>query len=218
MRRYRLFSLFGLLSLLLNACSTPQLPITQQSHELAAKLQQHNQGLNSWDLIASTSLATSETSYSLTVYWHQNGDQYNLRFDAPFTTGILKIKGRTGFSELTIDNKKTIQGIKPEQLIAEVTPFNIPVTGLTHWIRGIAHKNSAYQLNILSTGDTKNITQDGWLIEYDDWERIHIGTQFYRLPGDIHLKQNALNIRISPSNWTKPKQLQINPLFSDLDF
>lgn len=218
MSQAKFLSLFAVLILLLSACSTPQLPITEESRELATKLQQHNRNLNLWDLIASTSLTSSEASYSLTAYWQQNGAQYNLRFDAPFNVGILKIKGQAGFSELTIDNKKTIRGIKPEQLIAEVTPFNIPVTGLTHWIRGIAHKNSKHQLNILSTGDTKNITQDGWLIEYDNWEKTNVGGNFYRLPGDINLQQGDLNIRIIPSSWSKPKLNQSNPLFSDLDF
>lgn len=209
--------LFGLLSLFLSACSTPQLPITQKSHAQALQLQQHNKTLKSWDLTATTALTSDETSYSLSVFWHQNHDQYHLRFDAPFTTGVLKVKGKKGYAEITVDNKTTIKGISPEDLIAEATQFNIPVTGLMQWIRGIPHNDSKYQLNINGSGDTKNIKQDGWLIEYDDWELVKIGQQNYRLPSHINLSQAKLNIRISPSNWVKPIPVKTHRLFSDLD-
>jgi len=211
------FIIFGLLSLFLAACSTPQLPITQQSHERAAKLQQHNASLTSWDITASTSLTTEDDSYSLSLFWHQHNDQYTMRFDAPFTTGVLRVRGHNGFSEITVDNKKTIRGVTPEDLIAEVTQFNIPVTGLRQWIRGIPHKNSAFELAIKANGDTKNIQQDGWLIEFEDWELFDIDQQSYRLPSNIKLSQDKLNIHISPSSWVKPKAIKSNPIFSDLN-
>lgn len=212
------FILFGLLSIFLTACSKPQLPLTKESHELAEQLQLHNKSLTSWDITASTSLTTDISSYSLTAYWHQHNDRYNLRFDVPFTTGVLRVRGQNGFSEITVENKKTIRGVRPEDLIAEFTPFKIPVTGLTRWIRGIPHSDSEYQIAINANGDTKNIKQDGWFIEYDDWEAIEIGQQAYRLPSQINLSQTELKIRISPSNWVKTKPVKSNPLFSDLDF
>lgn len=211
------FKLFCLLSILLTACTTPQLPISKESHEQAALLQQHNKSLTSWDITASTSLATEDNSYSLTVYWHQKNDRYDLRFDAPFTTGVLKVKGHNGFAEITVDNKKTIQGNNPEDLIAEATQFNIPVTGLTHWIKGIPHLDTESKVTIFANGDTKAIQQDGWFIQYENWRKVDIAQSIYRLPSNIKLSQAELDIRISPSDWVKPKPVKSNPLFSDLN-
>jgi len=209
---------FGLVSLLLGACSTPQLPITAKSHHLASKLQQQNRGLTSWDMVASTAFSNTDSSYSLTAFWQQNEDEYSIRFDAPFNTGVLHIKGRSGFSELILDNKKTIQGISPEQLISEATTFNIPVTGLTQWIRGIPHQETQYVINIKANGDTKTIEQDGWIIRYDDWDRVDINTHTYRLPNTLRLKQGDINIKISPSQWVLTRPKKNNSVFSDLDF
>ncbi len=211
------FILWGLLALFLNACSVSQVPLTKESYKLAAKLQQHNSGLTSWDMTASTSISTTETSYSLIAFWQQTRDRFKIRFDAPFTTGVLRIKGDANYSELTLENKKTIHGATPEQLIAEVTRFEIPVTGLTQWIRGIPHSKSAYAIDINANGDTKSIKQDGWLVEYDDWQEVEVKSKIYRLPNHIDLKNNNLRIKISPSQWLKETPLKSNPLFSDLD-
>lgn len=212
------FIVFWLVSLLLAACSTPQLPITEESHRLAAKLQQQNRGLMSWDMVASTAFTNKDSSYSLTAFWQQNEDEYSIRFDAPFNTGVLKIKGHAGFSELILDNKKTIQGVSPEQLIAQATTFNIPVTGLTQWIRGIPHQETQYLIGIKANGDTETIEQDGWLIRYDDWDMVSINAHTYRLPNTLRLKQGDINIKISPSQWLLTTPKKNNSVFSDLDF
>ena len=149
--------------------------------------------------------------------WQQTNDQYSLRFDAPFNTGVLKIKGHKGFSELILDNKKTLQGENPEQLIAEVTPFNIPVSGLTHWIRGIPHQRTSKSIKIKANGETKSIQQDGWLIQYEEWAEELIGLKHYKLPEKIILTQGDLTIKISPSQWIH-QPLEKNSVFSDLDF
>lgn len=208
---------FTLLGFLITACSTPQIPLTQHSYESAAKLQQNNKQLTAWDLSASTSLITETSSYSLSVAWHQADDKYDLRFDAPFTTGVLKVKGYQGFSELTVENKKTIRGDNPEQLITQLTQFNIPVTGLVHWVRAIPHNNSTFDIAIQANGYTKTIKQDGWLIEYDDWSQIKIDSKQYDLPGQIKLSSGGLQIKISPSTWVK-KTVETNPVFTDLNF
>ncbi len=208
---------WSILGLLLTACSTPQLPVTQESYELAARLQQQNSRLTAWDITANTSITAKDSSYSLSVFWQQDGKNFDLRFDAPFATGVLRIKGNAEFAELTLENKKTIRGDTPEQLIKEVTPFDIPVTGLIYWIRGIPHKNAQNTTVINAYGDTKTIRQDGWLIRYDDWKEVTIQSHVYRLPHKILLDNDALQIKIKPSGWVKKVPLKSHPLFSDLD-
>ncbi len=206
------------ITLFLAACATPQLPITETSRALADKLQQQNQHLNSWQLTGRASVVTEQTAYYFNVFWKQNQQQYDLRFEAPLVSEAILLTGHEGFAELRLNKHKTIRGINPDQLITQAMGFNIPVTGLHSWVRGIAHKNSESQLQIKANGQTKEIRQDGWLIEYSDWGLFKINNKQYSLPSDIHLTHEQIKIRIRPSQWQQQQQPKINPIFSDLDF
>lgn len=209
-------ALVALLGLFLSACSTPQLPVTEKSYVQSLKLQQHNSELSSWFILAQVSLTTEDKAYHFNTQWQQDVDQYKLRFEAPLASGAIELKGDQDGAELRLNNDKSYRGTDPEQLIRQVTPFNIPVIGLNSWVRGIAHRQSQNQIEINANGTTKNIQQDGWLIEYKDWETTQIAKSEYQMPSDIRLTHPTMHIRIRPSSW-QPQQHKVNPIFSDLE-
>lgn len=203
-------------ALLLSACATPPQTITNKSIENAQKLQQHNQTLNTWRLRAQVSLNESEQHYSFNALWHQQQDQYLLQFDTLLFSSFMQLQGKNGFAELRLEDK-IYTGNNPEQLIAQLTPFKIPVTGLSYWIRGLKQPGLEAQQDINADGSIHSIKQQGWRIEYLDWDHFNIHNSQYWLPSDIVLKRKEIEIRIQPSSWSQKRNTPINPIFTDLE-
>lgn len=206
----------AVITLIINACATPPKPITQQSEQLAKKLQQQNSQLHSWHMSAQVSLDTDTEHYSFNALWQQQNNTYLLQFDTLLSSVFMQIQGSARQAELRLKDR-IYKGSNPEQLIAQLTPFNIPVTGLKYWIRGLKQPELNAQQEINYDGSIKSIQQQGWSIDYKEWDKVIIAKKHYTLPSDLELHRDAIYIRIQPSTWIKKQQQPSNPLFSDLE-
>ncbi|MBL7002797.1 MAG: outer membrane lipoprotein LolB [Gammaproteobacteria bacterium] len=209
--------LLAVISLVLNACVSPQIPITEQSKLKADALTAHNSTLKSWFIVSQVALLVDESSYFFTSRWMQDDERYHLRFEVGLAQGAIELKGQPQRAVLTLANQKQYKSSDPEQLIEKVAGYKIPVIGLKSWVRGIAHLNSQAEVSIQANGDTKKIIQDGWDIEYKKWETVSIRDERFRLPSDIRLNHGKVNIRFRPSQWQKDEEQKSNPVFSDLN-
>lgn len=154
--------------------------------------------LNRWQLQGRIAVSTQEDHWNAKVYWQQQGQTYQLRFNNPVGQGVIRLDGNQQQVVMqTADNKRFVAN-NPDTLVAETLQVNIPVTHLNFWIRGVPSPQpspSNYQLN--TAGQLTSLQQDNWQIEYKNYVKVQ---QFY-LPQKLFLENERFQVKIVITQW-----------------
>ncbi|SEK57873.1 lipoprotein insertase outer membrane protein LolB [Halomonas daqiaonensis] len=127
--------------------------------------------LDTWVLVGKVGLRTPEESTSANLDWSQHPHYYRLLISGPFGSGRSTLEGREGRFSLTTGEGR-FEAETPEALMEQQLGWSLPVSALSDWIRGLPADNSAYRLVEDDLGFPLRLEQDGWEIEYRDWERV----------------------------------------------
>ena len=186
MRKFWLTSL-----LLLSSCvSLPPLPPLPANQ------------LQRWQLQGRIVVSTPEDTWTAKVYWQQQDQAYQLRFNNPVGQGVFRLEGNERQVVMQTADNKRFSADNPDTLVAETLQVNIPVTHLNFWIRGIPSPQPApsnYQLN--AAGQLTSLQQDNWQIEYKRYIKVQ---QLY-LPQKLFLENDRFQVKIVITQW------QLNP-------
>ncbi len=175
----------GCLLLLLTACSSqPSLPTATVELEPNAQLWH-------WQAQGRIAFANEKNNHSANLDWQQNGYVYHLQIFGPLGQGSARLEGEPFKVTLTTSDGQQIQASSPEQLLAENSTWELPISNMVYWIRGIAAPGKFVQIN------PQTFIQNGWQVE---WRRF---TQVdnYQLPSLLIAKKDALSFRLSINKW-----------------
>ncbi len=153
---------------LLSACATPRkIPATDDFNQL----QQQLQALESWQVEGKIGLRQDGRGSSARVSWQQTRDHYTLRLSGPLGIGTVLIDGDdTG---VVVHNKDGVfQAPTPEQLLLELTGWQIPVTALQYWARGLPAPDMPVVQQRVEQGRLASLDQGGWKITYLDYTLV----------------------------------------------
>lgn len=190
-----------LTSVLLSACqSTPQLPdnIKQQQKALAR--------LSSWQAEGKIAINMRGERQSASFDWQQQRNNYVIHLFGPFGQGATWLK-RTSRS-VTLENAETgtRRANTAEELMEQTLGWQVPVSNLQHWIRGLAAPTpKPSRLINDETGLIATLEQEGWLVDYVRYEN-HEG---WALPGKLTAKRDGIEVTIVVKRW----QLASAPAF-----
>lgn len=205
-----------LLALVISACVTPQSPdlaITDESHEQWQLIQQQLDSLDHWAIRGRVAIFVQDEVHNVGLNWQRSAGISTLKLEAPFNQGaILLEKGIDGV-KLTTAEGEQYTGRNSQQLLHQVTGLVIPVDGLQTWIKGIPHQSSTYLPEIDASGRAIKLQQDGWTINYLEYEQVSWPLQNNpELPRKLYMKHDGLALKIVIDQW----QNQIAPSTSDL--
>lgn len=216
----RLF-LPGLLAVIVSACVTPK-PlneiITDESHEQWQSRQQQLQPLDQWSIRGRAAIFVQEEVHNVGLSWERNGNISSLKLEAPLHQGIILLEKNAESVKLTTTEGEQYTGRHSQQLLYQTTGLVIPVDGLETWIKGIPHQGSSYLPDIDAQGLATNIQQDGWSINYLEYERVTWDQQNNpTLPRRLYMKHDGLALKIVIDQWQNqaaPSTLDIFPQFN----
>ena len=180
----KLILVSGLL-LLLSACSSqPNLPVATQSLEPNAHLWH-------WKAQGRIAFANEKNSHSASLDWQQEGYAYQLQILGPLGQGSARLEGEPFKVTLTTSNGQQVAASSPEQLLAEHLEWELPLSNMVYWIRGLAAPGKVIQIN------QQTLIQNGWKVE---WRRF---TQVdnYQLPSLLVAEKGALSFRLAINQW-----------------
>ncbi len=205
------------LVLVLSACATlPEKAITDESHQLWQQQQQHLQPLVNWYIRGRVALYVNDEVYNLGMSWSRNNQHHSIKLEAALGQGVIQLKKTPGHAEMTTTEGETYTGTNAQQLLQRVTQLTLPVEGLQSWIKGLAQENSSFVPDIDAEGHLITLQQDGWKINYFDYQRTSFTTgQQYELPHKLYLKRDNLALKIVIDQWTAQEAVESSPLFSD---
>ena len=179
------FLLLGGLLLILSACSNqPNLPSATANLKPNAQLWH-------WQAQGRIAFANEKDNHSANLDWQQNGYNYQLQLFGPLGQGSARLEGRPFKVILTTSDGKQVEASSPEQLLAENSGWELPLSNMVYWIRGITAPGN-YQ-----TIDEQTFIQNGWKVE---WRRFsQVGK--HQLPSLLIAEKDQLSFRLAINKW-----------------
>lgn len=208
--------LVGLSAALLSACASlnqPPLPVTDESHELWQQRQQGLALLDAWSIRGRVAIFVEEKVYNLGLGWNRHGDESTLKLEASLGQGVIQLQKSNTQVELTTSEGDLFEGSNAEQVLYQSSGLVIPVEGLETWIKGIPHQSTRYLPDIDGLGHAITIQQDGWKINYFDYEVAPISDINWPLPRKIYMKRENLALKIVIDQWQNQADTTTSDLF-----
>lgn len=153
--------------------------------------------LQSWDLRAIMAMHTPSESGTANLKWQQQTQNYNLLFYGPLGAGAVTIIGHPGQVSLESADGKKITATSPEKLLVQQTGWQLPVSNLFYWIRGIPAQGSVTNLQFDASHRLIHLAQAGWSIDYLAYTSINK----IDLPTKLTLEKSPIKIKIVIKQW-----------------
>lgn len=165
-------------------------------------LQENNlYALTRWQAEGKIALQMGDERESASFQWAQQGTDYAVHLFGPFGQGTtwLRKKARS----VTLENAKTgtHRATTAENLMQEVLGWQVPVTNLQFWLRGIpAKRPKSHHIERDPAGFITGLQQQGWQVIYSK----HQDFNGWWLPTKILAERNELRLTIILKNWQLP--------------
>lgn len=195
MKRLFVFIAVGLLT----AC-TPfwQTKPLAPAEELWQNRQTELKQLNDWSFRGRTVIRQGNEGWNVGVTWQQDQQDFNIRLFGPFAQGAVELKGDDQLVTMTFSDGQTYSAATPEQLLAEVMGWLLPVSALRDWVRGLPHAPIKIDAKSLDEkGRLSTLSQAGWEVEFVDYAPL----QGMDVPAKIFIEHPELSIRLVMNGW-----------------
>lgn len=125
------------------------------------------ESLDNWRLRGRVNVRYHDEAHTPRILWEQHNEEYNIRLWGTFNAGNTLINGRPGFVRLQQDDE-VLTAASPEDLILQALGYELPVSYLEYWIRGLPAPASQAQLQFDEANHLASLQQDGWTVQYTD--------------------------------------------------
>lgn len=191
---------FLLLILIFSGCAQqPQKVQPPINPEDWAKRQSQVLDIKDWQASGKLGVKVPNDGGSASMRWEQFSSDYQIDLNGPLGMGKMTITGKPGAVTFTQAGKPTQTAKTPEELIRKNTGWNIPVTQLAYWIRGLpAPKAKVTHYAFNAEGGLSELQQAGWKISYGDYLQTEEGIA---LPGRITAEFNEVRLTLVIREW-----------------
>lgn len=155
--------------------------------------------LGTWQLQGRVNARYKNESHTPRIRWQQNDMEYTIRLWGTLNVGATLITGQPGFVTFE-QGRETSTASTPEALILEHLGYELPVSQLNYWIKGLPTPDEEHRMVLGEFNQLVSLEQAGWRMSYEDY-RLY-GS--YSLPRRIEMSRDENNIRLVffGLNWT----------------
>ena len=195
---YRLCLLF-IATAMLAACSTSP----QKSPATASDWLSHQAEISawdSWDVSGKIALRTPQQAESASIEWQQRAELSDLRLSGPL--GMAATRVSSDGQRLTITRGDAVEEIDASSpaAVQAATGWPLPVRQLPYWLRGIPAPGETLNESV-SDGLLRQLSQDGWQVDYLDYGDFAGLT----LPTRIRVEGHDLSAKLIIRQWRDPR-------------
>lgn len=186
------------LALLLLAGCAAQAPM-EEGGRLAGQWERQQadvEAFDTWTLIGKAGLRTPQESQSANLDWSQHPHYFRMLISGPFGGGRSVLEGREGRFSLTTGEGR-FEAETPEALMEEQLGWSLPVSAMPDWVRGLPGDHASYQLETDELGFPLHLEQDGWEIDYRDWNEV----EGMWLPRRLVMNYDDVRITLVVNEW-----------------
>ncbi|MCD6440041.1 MAG: outer membrane lipoprotein LolB [Halomonas sp.] len=189
--------LAGIALLTLAGCAT-QAPVDDGGRQAGQweRQQADVEAFDTWTLVGKAGLRTPQENTSANLDWNQHPHYFRMLISGPFGGGRSVLEGREGRFSLTTSDGR-FEAETPEALMEEQLGWSLPVRAMPNWVRGLPGEHASYQLESDELGFPNHLQQDGWEIDYRDWEQV----EGMWLPRRLVMNYGDLRITLVVNQW-----------------
>ena len=155
--------------------------------------------LESWQMRGRVNIRYNSESHTPRIQWQHEDRDYKIRLWGTFNVGNTTLVGQPGFVTMEQDGR-VLNAQSPEDLILQQLGYELPVSYLEFWIKGLPAPNSLADLDFNQLNQLITINQDGWTVNYTDPRQY--GS--ISLPRRIEITRpiNDIRLRFIGLSWT----------------
>lgn len=186
------------LALALAACAAPRVALKPDAAMLTKQAEREKaiSADSDWQLEGRLGVSDGRDGGSGSLQWRQDGDRYRFSVHAPVTGKTWVLSGDRGHAVLEGLREQPVEGGDAAALLERELGWHVPVAALTDWVRGMRASGEA-SIEFRSDGLPATIRQDGWTIEYRDYD----ASQQPPLPRRVFARNGDYRVRLSVSRW-----------------
>jgi len=185
----------GLALLLLTAC-TPV--VVKEPGETGPAVYRAPPATGSdWWFQGRIAVREGDEGWHASIYWWMRSDAYELKLGGPLGQGSVQLKGDARGVRLQSTDGQEASASDPETLLAETTGWQLPVSGMRYWVRGLPVPGIDGRMRRDAVGRPQHLQQSGWDITYDRFQRV--GGKDW--PDRLRLQQGAVSVRLVVDQW-----------------
>lgn len=158
------------------------------------------ESLSDWEFTGSINVRDAEEAHSSRIRWRQNNELYRINLWGTFNIGATEVNGKPGEVRIDQEGEEPIITDTPEQLLYDRIGYELPVTELNFWIKGIPAPGPSQELSFADNQQLLSFVQAGWRVDYLGY--TNFGQQ--TLPTRIRVQKPPLRLDLIRLNWTLP--------------
>ncbi|MDO8908350.1 MAG: lipoprotein insertase outer membrane protein LolB [Pseudohongiella sp.] len=158
------------------------------------------ESLSQWEFTGSINVRDANEAQSSRIRWRQQDEAYRINLWGTFNVGATEINGRPGEVRIEQQGEEPIITESPEEMLYQQIGYELPVTELNYWIKGIPAPGASHALNFADNQQLLSFEQDGWRIDYLGYTNFGQET----LPTRIRIQKDPLRLDLIRLSWTLP--------------
>ncbi|HBM07891.1 lipoprotein localization factor LolB [Pseudomonas sp. Choline-3u-10] len=162
----------------------------------------HISEIDGWQISGKIGIQAPQDSGSGTLFWLQRQDYFDIRLSGPLGRGATRLTGRPDAVALEVAGQGRFEADSPEALVESQLGWQLPVSNLLWWVRGLPAPDSRSRIALNANGQLASLKQDGWDVQYLSYTE----EDGYPLPNRIKLAGRDLKITLVVKDW-QPRQL-----------
>lgn len=151
----------------------------------------------SWQLSGRIAVSNGDDGGNAEVEWRQDGARYDLRLRAPVTGRNWRLHGDARSAVLEGVGREPVRGSDAAGLLAREVNWQLPVTELEYWVRGLRAPGAAAELVFDAAQRPARLHQSGWTIEY----REYFDDRDPALPRKVFATKGRHRVRLFIEDW-----------------
>ncbi|CAK0764778.1 Outer-membrane lipoprotein LolB [Gammaproteobacteria bacterium] len=183
---------------LLTGCTTTSESLGPESEAAWRVRQPALESFQNWEFIGRVAVQREEEGWFASLHWKQRGTAYRLQVSGPAGQGAARLNGDDVGVSLIRGDGTVYLASRPEELLATHLGWQVPVTGLRYWIRGVPTPTEWESRALDAAGHLVRLRQDGWDIHFDRYSAVDT----LELPGRLVLERPPLTVRIIMERWS----------------
>jgi outer membrane lipoprotein LolB len=195
--KVRALAVLLLATTLVSSCTIVPPPAEENSDWARQRAQL--QDLDSWELRGRVNVRYDNESHTPRINWLQQNVEYHIRLWGTFNAGNTLIVGRPGYVTLE-SGGETLDASSPEELILGQLGYELPISQLNYWIKGLPAPDSEFQLSFNELNQLTTIEQADWTINLSDMRQYGPISLPRRV--DLTRPRNDIRLRFFRLNWT----------------
>lgn len=193
---------FILVTVILSSCTHRQ-PKAPQISQNWADHKQKVESIGNWQAVGKLAVKVPNDGGSANLKWTQSGQSYQIDLNGPFGSGKVTINGQPNSVTLSEAGQLPQTAKTAEELIRKNTGWNIPVTQLAFWVRGLPDPNTkVIHFTPNAQGLIGELEQLGWKVSYGDYLNASTPTTSIPMPGRIIAEYKDVRLTLVVREWS----------------